>query len=107
MINYYYSGGNGPERRFGHSNPIANALVVLAGVLAIAVLLVVGFFAFLAIAAVVAVAALVVAIRLWWLGRGRSSQPRQPSPGDSTVIEGELLESTESPSESQSETQRR
>jgi hypothetical protein len=79
---------------FPAGNPIANALVIVAGVLAIAASVVLGFFAFIALSAIVLVTAAVVGIRVWWLKRKMGSAPRgdrsagQPH-SPSSVIEGE------------------
>lgn len=79
---------------FPVGNPIANLLVIVAGVLAIGASIVLGFFAFLAIGAVVMVAAAVIAVRVWWFNR----KLRRQAPGDRSrersrppagVIEGE------------------
>ena len=75
-------------------NPIANILVIIAGTLAIAASIVVGFFAFVILAAAFVVLAAVIGIRLWWVRRKleRSGQwpPGQSSPNDAT-IEGEFI----------------
>lgn len=76
------------------TNPLANLLIIAAGVVVIGVSVVIGFFAFVAIAAIVAVAASVLGIRVWWFNRKlRRNGARQavPSGARSTggVIEGE------------------
>ena len=74
-------------------NPIANALVVIVGALAIAVSIVLGFFAFVVLAGIVLVLGSIIAIRVWWLSRrlrkqaGREPAPRNHAPGG--VVEGE------------------
>ncbi len=75
-------------------NPIANILVVVAGVLAIAVSVVLGFFALVAISAIILVAAAMIAVRVWWFNRklrrqgaGNQRAERGNRPGG--VIEGE------------------
>jgi len=79
---------------FPAGHPIANALVIVAGVLVIAASVVLGFFAFIALGAIVLVTAAVVGIRVWWLkrkmglnsrGRQGAGEPQSPS----SVIEGE------------------
>lgn len=75
-------------------NPIANVLVVIAGVLAIAASIVLGFFAFVALSAIVLVTAAIIGIRVWWLNRklGRQAQKADPTarrPASGGVIEGE------------------
>lgn len=79
---------------FPAGNPIANALVIVAGVLVIAASVVLGFFAFIALAAVVLVTAAVVGIRVWWLKRKMGLDPHgYRSAGEpqssSSIIEGE------------------
>ncbi len=75
-------------------NPIANALVIVVGVLAIAAAIVLGFFAFLILSAIMTVLTAAVGVRLWWLRRsllrahGRSDATRPQRPG-ADVIEGE------------------
>lgn len=78
-------------RRLPAGNPLANALVVVIGVLAIGLSLVIGFVAFIALAGLFLVMAAIVGIRLWWQGRRTGRRPRrragQPADG---VIEGEF-----------------
>lgn len=98
MINYYYSRGGGSSRGpSGHQNPLVNALIVVVGLLTIAGLLVVGFFAFLIIASLVTLAAAVIGVRLWWhkrrLRSGAESGGVSPrDPAKTEVIEGEFRE---------------
>ena len=74
-------------------NPIANALVVIVGALAIGISIVLGFFAFVVLAGIVLVLGSIIAIRVWWFGRqlrkqaGEEPLSQNPSPGG--VIEGE------------------
>ncbi len=83
------------NRHISAGNPIANALVVIVGVLTIAAFIVLGFFAAVALAGVILVMAAVLGIRLWWLGRKLPKQAqstsgrRQSRPAANTVIEGE------------------
>ena len=75
-------------------NPIANAVVVIVGMLTIAVSIVLGFFAFVALGAIVLVTAAVIGLRAWWfnqkLRRQGSAKPRPAGRGDQPgVIEGE------------------
>lgn len=73
-------------------NPIANALVVVAGSLAIVASLILGFFAFVVVGSLVAILASVIGIRVWWLRRKFKSTltgnaaAQKPEAG---VIEGE------------------
>ena len=78
-----------PKNTLPSGNPIANALVVIVGVLIIAASLVLGFFAFIALSAVVLVTAAIVGIRLWWLRRKAGQGRDGPDPAESHVIEGE------------------
>jgi predicted lipid-binding transport protein (Tim44 family) len=80
---------------FPAGNPIANALVVIAGTLIIGASIVLGFFALIALCGIVLIAAAVIGIRVWWLKR--KMQPGSPfrdvdrsrrPPTD--VIEGEF-----------------
>ena len=76
-------------------NPVANALVVVVGALAIGVSLVLGMVAFVVLGSVILVLAAIVAIRLWWFQRGLKKQARNRSSARSDgksdgVIEGEF-----------------
>jgi uncharacterized iron-regulated membrane protein len=77
-------------------NPIANALVVVVGALAIGAFIVLGVVAFVTLGGILLVLAAVMGIRLWWFERklprkARSARRRsQYDPADSTVIEGEF-----------------
>ena len=78
-------------------NPIANVLVVIAGVLAIGVFIVLGFFAFVALSAIFLVMAAIIGVRVWWFKRKlqKSSPTESGSSGRSSVhgvIEGEYHE---------------
>lgn len=95
MINYYYSnGGNGRKYPFG--NPLANALVVLVGTLAVAASIVLGFIAFVILGSIVLILAAVIGIRVWWFKRQLATQSPQRTarPGNADVIEGEYRELT-------------
>ena len=84
------------KRDFPAGNPIANALVIIAGALVIGISIVLGFFAFVALSAIVLVSAAVIGIRVWWLkrklrdggGNSAGSTGGQAS-GSPDVIEGE------------------
>jgi len=84
------------NRHFPAGNPIANAIVVIVGIITIAAFIVLGIVAAVALAGVVLVLAAVLGIRMWWLGRKMPLQARtasrrgQSEPGDNTVIEGEF-----------------
>ena len=75
------------------NNPIANALVIVAGAIVIGLALILGFFAFLALGALVLVSTAVVCLRLWWLKRKLGQQTGQAERRDESgqVIEGEFL----------------
>ncbi len=84
------------SRGFSAGNPIANALVVIVGALAIAASIVLGFVAFIVLGSVILILAAIVGIRVWWFKRqlrrqGGASRPVGPSePGaPGGVIEGE------------------
>ena len=88
------------NRGFPAGNPIANALVIVVGALAIAGSVVLGFFAFLVVASLVAICAAILGIRAWWFRHapGRTApQPDAPqraaadrSRTRGNVIEGEF-----------------
>ncbi len=84
------------NRHLSSGNPIANALVVIVGALAIGAFIVLGVVAFVTLGGILLVLAAVLGIRLWWLERklprqARSARRRsQSDPADSTVIEGEF-----------------
>jgi uncharacterized membrane protein YphA (DoxX/SURF4 family) len=90
-----YSSSN---RGIPAGNPIANALVVIVGALAIGASVVLGFFAFLVLACLVTVFAAIIGIRIWWFKRKLEKAARQnPGPaanasrtGEARVIEGEF-----------------
>ena len=78
-------------------NPIANVLVVIAGVLAIGVFIVLGFFAFVALSTIFLVTAAIIGVRVWWFKRKlpKGSPTGTGSAGRATVhgvIEGEYHE---------------
>ena len=71
-------------------NPIANALVVIVGVLAIAASLVLGFFAFVVLGSIVLVLGAIISMRVWWLNRKLGKQLRNSeAKSQGGVIEGE------------------
>ena len=81
------------HRGFPAGNPIANALVVIVGVLAIGVSIVLGFVAFVVLAGIVLVLGSIVALRVWWFNRQLQKQggpsPSAQGPAKGGVIEGE------------------
>ena len=83
------------ERGFQAGNPIASALVIIVGSLAIAASIVVGFVAFMILGSLILVLAAVVSIRLWWLRRKMARDPafgaqnNERTAGEQQTIEGE------------------
>ena len=78
------------NRGFPAGNPIANALVIIAGTLMIAASLVIGFFAFVVLGSAFLILAAVVGIRLWWLRRKMARSGRSGAgPASASMIEGE------------------
>lgn len=84
------------HRHFTAGNPLANILVVIAGIIIISLSLALGFFVFLGIAGFVLFMAAVIGIRNWWyqrrFGVRPKSPPRRETPGGKEVIEGEYRE---------------
>ena len=80
-------------RGFSAGNPIANALVVIVGALAIAASIVLGFVAFVVLGSIILVLAAIVGIRVWWFNRQLQRQGSGPGPSaprpEGGVIEGE------------------
>ena len=81
-------------RGFSAGNPIANALVVIVGALAIAASIVLGFVAFVVLGSIILVLAAIVGIRVWWFNRklqreGAGTGSTDPRPPGGGVIEGE------------------
>ncbi len=74
-------------------NPIANALVVIVGALAIGASIVLGFVAFVVLGAVLLVLGAVIGLRVWWFNRRlRRQMDAQAPPAQRAgrdVIEGE------------------
>lgn len=87
-----YSSAN---RGFPAGNPIANALVIIVGTVAIAASVVLGFFAFVVLGSVLVILAAIIGIRLWWFNRKLRNSPAfretaaGSSPGIRDAIEGE------------------
>jgi predicted lipid-binding transport protein (Tim44 family) len=79
--------------RLPAGNPIANLLVIVVGILAIAASLVLGFFAFVIVGSIVLIMASIIGIRVWWFKRKMKGQYRENQPSGSPppggVIEGE------------------
>jgi membrane protein implicated in regulation of membrane protease activity len=89
----YSSSNFSSKRGFPAGNPIANALVIIVGALAIGASVVLGFFAFVILASILVIFSAFVGIRLWWFNRKLARH--RPESGKSTnekkagVIEGE------------------
>ena len=84
------------HKQFSANNPLANALVIIVGVVVIAVSLVLGVVAFVALLAMAIVMAAVIGARIWWLNRRLGSrrknhvnQSRKTSAGGE-IIDGEF-----------------
>lgn len=90
----YSSSNFSSKRGFPAGNPIANALVIVVGALAIGVSLVLGFFAFVILASILIILSAFVGIRLWWFNRklqrrrGKSGGHTDSAPAG--IIEGEF-----------------
>ncbi len=88
-----YSSSN---RGFPAGNPIANALVIIVGALAIGASIVLGFVAFVVLSSIVLIFAAIVGIRLWWFNRKLRKAGGPGAPGghgenrSTGVIEGEF-----------------
>lgn len=81
------------KRQLPAGNPLANALVVIVGALAIAASFVLGVAALIVLGSIVLVFAALVGIRVWWFNRHLSRQVRsgqqKNSGGQTEIIEGE------------------
>ncbi len=88
-----YSSSN---RGLPAGNPIANALVIIVGALAIGASIVLGFVAFVVLSSIVLIFAAIVGIRLWWFNRKFRKAGGPGAPGGHGenqsigVIEGEF-----------------
>jgi membrane protein implicated in regulation of membrane protease activity len=81
------------ERGFPAGSPLASALVIIVGALAIAASIVVGFFAFVILGSLLLVLAAVVSIRLWWFRRKMTRNPAfQASANDRATGAQETIE---------------
>ena len=80
------------NRGFPAGNPIANALVIIVGALAIGASIVLGFFAFVVLASLLIIFAAIVGIRIWWF-RHKMRKAGYGDPFEATrergTIEGE------------------
>lgn len=86
------------NRQFPAGNPLANALVVIVGIIVISLSVALGFVVFVGIAGFMLIMAAVVSVRMWWLRRKFASQAgdrkrQRPGAADTVrVIEGEYQE---------------
>ena len=83
------------KRGFPAGNPIANALVIIVGALAIGASIVLGFLAFVVLSSIILVLAAIVGIRLWWFNRKlqkATASGERDGASVSGVIEGEYHE---------------
>jgi hypothetical protein len=81
------------QRGIPAGNPIANALVVIVGALAIGASIVLGFVAFVVLGSIVLVLGAIIGLRVWWFNRKLRRDVQvareQASSYESHVIEGE------------------
>ena len=83
------------KRGFPAGNPIANALVIIVGAMAIGASIVLGFVAFVVLSSIVLIFAAIIGIRIWWVNRklakgGSAGMDGPQGPGNPAgVIEGE------------------
>ena len=84
------------KRGFPKGNPLSNALVLVAGALAMAASLVLGFFVFMILAGAFLLLAVVVGVRLWWfrrqIAKAQRSAGRAGPQTAGSMIEGEYRE---------------
>lgn len=81
------------QRGLPAGNPIANALVVIVGALAIGASVVLGFFAFVVLGSILLVLGAIIGLRVWWfnrkLRRDLGGEPAAELRTRLDVIEGE------------------
>jgi hypothetical protein len=74
-------------------NPLANALIVIVGALAIGASLILGFVALVVLGSIVLVLAAIIGIRVWWTNRRLAGQfasaMHKARSQEADVIEGE------------------
>ena len=86
------------QRPFQPGNPLANILVVIAGIVVISLSLTLGFFIFLGVATFLLITAAIVGIRNWWFRRtlnaNSTANRRRRASNQETrqIIEGEFRE---------------
>ena len=76
-------------RKLPAGNPLVNALMMIAGALAIGVAIVLGFFTFIVLLGIVVILAAVMAVRIWWFGRKMRKAAGRAEQRSSGSIEGE------------------
>lgn len=82
--------------RYPAGNPVVTGLMAVAGMLAIGVALVFGFFIFVLAASVITALAAIVGIRIWWVGRRLRKFQKSAGTNDGArtneggIIEGEF-----------------
>jgi Flp pilus assembly protein TadB len=79
------------KRQLPAGNPLANALVVIVGALAIGASLILGVAALIVLGSVVLVFAALVGIRVWWFNRRLARQVKSAS-RDAGVQQTEIIE---------------
>jgi hypothetical protein len=91
------------QRGIPAGNPIANALVVIVGALAIGASIVLGFFAFVVLGSILLVLGAIIGLRVWWFNRKLRRNLQDNATAEShvrvDVIEGEytVVKDTEKP----------
>ena len=91
------------QRGIPAGNPIANALVVIVGALAIGASIVLGFFAFVVLGSILLVLGAIIGLRVWWFNRKLRRDLQDNATAEShvrvDVIEGEytVVKDTEKP----------
>ena len=84
------------HRQFPAGNPLANAVVIVVGVLVIGVSFVLGFVALVALLAAAVVMAAIIGVRVWWLNRKLGTRPKNhvnqagETATSTEIIEGEF-----------------
>ncbi len=80
------------SRKFPFSNPLANALVVIVGALAIGASIVLGFIAFVTLGSLLLVLAAIIGIRVWWFNRKLARRARKPRSSADRPVRVEVIE---------------
>ena len=79
------------HRQLPYENPLANIVVIIVGILAIAISFVIGVVAIVALIAAVLIVGVALALRGWWLRHRQRGNPESTSRAaqQSATIEGE------------------